>query len=102
MRRRSNALAIALALLVAPLATEAQRDGLRDGPLVGILASETPEDTFRARGLRDGLREVGYVQGRNISFEWRWAGGEERRFPEFAADLVRLKANVIVASSDAA
>src|SRR5215475_14154396 len=106
MSRRSAALLVALAIFAVPLALKAQvRQGqpqVREGPLIGVLAAESPEDTFRARALRDALREVGYVQGRNISFEWRWGGGVEQRFPEFAAELVRLKPFVIVASNDAA
>jgi putative ABC transport system substrate-binding protein len=48
--------------------------------------------------LREGLRERGYIDGANITIEWRWAQGDVGRFPDLAADLVRLNVDVIVAS----
>jgi putative ABC transport system substrate-binding protein len=46
--------------------------------------------------LRSGLRELGYVEGRNLSIEYRWADGKYERAPELAAELVRLKIEVLV------
>lgn len=61
-----------------------------------------PEESGRADSLRDGLRERGWVEGRNIAIEWRWARGNTERYTDLAADLVRLKVDVIVAASNAA
>jgi putative ABC transport system substrate-binding protein len=49
--------------------------------------------------FRQGLRELGYVEGRNLTIEYRWAAGKEERLPELAAELVRLKVDIIVASA---
>lgn len=81
-------------LLAAPFFAEAQRPG--KVPRIGVLTSATPESD-RGRALREGLREFGYVEGRNIAFEWRVSGGLAERFPDFAAEMVKLKVDVIVA-----
>jgi ABC transporter substrate binding protein len=59
----------ALALLVAPLAVEAQQT--RKVPRIGVLGGQTPESSSPIFALRDGLRELGYVEGQNIAIEWR-------------------------------
>ena len=55
-----------------------------------------------AEGLRQGLRELGYVEGQNILLEYRWAGGKPDRLPALAADLVRLNVDVIVTGGEQA
>jgi putative tryptophan/tyrosine transport system substrate-binding protein len=77
-----------------PLAARAQQAKV---PTVGVLVlgSPPPEEFFRA--LRDGLREVGYTEDRNIKLEIRSAEGKASFLPERAAELVRLKVDVIVA-----
>src|SRR6516164_7704805 len=75
------------------LAARAQRSGLE---VVGGLSPEWP-NTGYVDGLIEGLRGLGYVEGRNIRFEYRWAEGKYDRLPELAADLIRLKVDVIVA-----
>ncbi len=69
-------------------------------PRVGYLSPGSPSDAGRLRrfeALRQGLRELGYVEGQNISLEPRWAEGEYDRYPALLADLVRLNVQVIVA-----
>jgi putative ABC transport system substrate-binding protein len=88
---------LALLLLVTPFLAEAQQTGKVSR--IGVLTSATPESD-RGRALREGLRELGYVEGRNIAFEWRVAGGRAERLPELAAELVKLKVDVIVASDN--
>ena len=91
--------ALVLLLLAAPLIAQAQQPG--KFPRIGVLTSASPESD-RGRALREGLREFGYVEGRNIAFEWRESGGRADRFPDFAAELASLKVNVIVAADNPA
>jgi putative ABC transport system substrate-binding protein len=99
MQRLAVALLISLvlALLTAPLAAEAQTAGrvYRVGYL-GWRASWCAD-----QALKDGLRELGYVEGRNLAIECRDAGGRYDRLPAAAAELVGLKVDVIVALSHA-
>jgi putative tryptophan/tyrosine transport system substrate-binding protein len=85
-------------LLAAPLALEAQPAG--KVYRVGVLWFTFPSVSapfFEA--FRGGLRELGYVEGQNIAFEQRWAEKTPHRYPELAAELVRLKVDVIVAGN---
>src|SRR5262249_34664160 len=67
-------------------------------PVVGFLHQGTPEDSaFSAAAVRKGLSEMGYVEGRNVGIEYRWAHNEVDRLAEFAADLVRRRVAVIAA-----
>ena len=66
-------------------------------PVIGFLNSSAPDaDGDRMRAYRKGLSETGYVEGRNVTFEYRWADGKNERLPAMAADLVRRRVNVIV------
>ena len=66
-------------------------------PVIGILGSAVPQQwTARLRAFREGLGEMGYVEGRNVVMEYRWAEGHNERLPALAADLVALKPAVIV------
>ena len=87
------------ASFVAPLAAAAQPPAKI--PRIGVLRSGSPPDPF-VEAFRLGLRELGYAEGRNISLEYRWAEGREERLPDLAAELVRLKVDVIVAGGPAA
>src|SRR5262245_10377369 len=72
-------------------------------PRVGYLNPGSSSDPVRQRRLeafRHGLRELGYVDGQNIAIDARWADGQYDRYPALAADLVRLKVDVIVAGGD--
>ncbi len=88
-------IALALALLAAPLAAEAQ--ALAKVPRIGFLSTRSPTDNPHIlEAFRQGLRELGYVEGQNIAIEYRWAEGKFQRLPDLAAELVRLKVDVIV------
>lgn len=71
-------------------------------PVIGFLNSSSPEGYApRVADFREGLKEAGYVDGRNVTIEFRWAEGRYDRLPEMAADLVRRKVSVIVANTPA-
>ena len=95
MDRREFLVSVAGGLLAAPLAAEAQPTG--KVWRIGHLGPGTPQgaqlwvDTFL-----QGLRDLGYVEGRDFVMEYRWAEGHPERLPELAADLVRTKVDVIV------
>jgi len=94
MRRREFMSLLGAAAAVWPLAGRAQQPSKL--PTVGalILGSTDPEQFWRE--FRQGLRDLGYVEGQNIRFEFRSAQGQANRLPELAAELVRLKVDVIV------
>jgi ABC-type uncharacterized transport system substrate-binding protein len=93
MKRREFIGLIGSTAAIVPLAAYAQRSAI---PVVGVL-SPAGSKSNDVNGLIEGLRELGYAEGRNIRFEYRWAEGRFDRLPELAADLVRLKVDVIVA-----
>ena len=65
--------------------------------LIGFLGvTSAAEYTSRMEAFRSGLRDLGYIEGKNIVIEFRWADGNDRRLPELAAELVRLNVDVIV------
>jgi ABC-type uncharacterized transport system substrate-binding protein len=88
---------LALVAVAAPLAPEAQQKAPRIGVLLLQGSAGTTDDDFRR-----GLRELGYVEGQSISIEYRRAQGRLDRLRELAADLVRLKVDVIVMGGVAA
>ena len=71
----------------------------QDLPVIGYLNYGSPEsDTLRLTGLRRGLNQFGYVEGRNLVIEYRWAGNQADRLPALVADLIQLQVTVIVAA----
>jgi putative tryptophan/tyrosine transport system substrate-binding protein len=93
-----------LSLLVAPLAVAAAQPPEKM-PRVGYLSPGSSSDPVRLRrfeAFRQGLRELGYVEGQTIALESRWAEGRYDQYPALVADLVRLQVDVIVAVGGAA
>jgi putative ABC transport system substrate-binding protein len=102
MNRRDSVLAF-LALGVAPLAAFAQQQG--KVWRVGFLTQRRRPDSIDADfigGFPRGMRDLGYVEGKNLVIEWRFADGKFERLPDLAAELVRLKVDVIVSGSSQA
>ena len=95
MDRRRFLLTSLAGALATPLATEAQ-SRVGKVPRVGILNSDTAQDA-RVGEFRDGLRELGYVEGQNLLIIYRWADGHQDRLPALADDLLASNVDVIVA-----
>jgi putative tryptophan/tyrosine transport system substrate-binding protein len=97
-RRRIGFLVIlTLSILARPLATDAQQPA--NVPRLGLLSPFSPADTARwHEAFRQGLRDLGWVEGKNLRIEYRYAEGSSDRLPGLAADLVRLKVDIIVAA----
>jgi ABC-type uncharacterized transport system substrate-binding protein len=96
MRRRDVVVLLSGIVASPPRWALAQR---RPMPVIGFLhpaSSATTTDMLTA--FREGLKETGYIEGQNVAIEYRWAEGRYQLLPELAADLVRSKVNVIVAT----
>src|ERR1700693_77392 len=94
MRLRSSGLPLLfiLGILSVPLAAEAQP--ARKVPHIGVLQAGAPPEPL-VEAFREGLRDLGYAEGRDIVLEFRWAEGKLDRLPELAAELVGLRVDAI-------
>jgi ABC-type uncharacterized transport system substrate-binding protein len=95
MRRRKFITLLGGAAAAWPVAARAQQAGKL--PTIGFLGTSTPADlNQRTAAFAQRLRELGWIEGRTVAIEYRWAEGRDGRIAEIAADLVRLKVAVIV------
>jgi ABC-type uncharacterized transport system substrate-binding protein len=101
MKRREFLIALGAGALVAPVSSSAQQP-----PKVWRIGYLSPRSRLdpvpRERAFVQGMGDLGYVEGKNVVIEWRFADGEYERLPALAAELVRLKVDVIVAPTSPA
>src|SRR6516164_1831361 len=76
-----------------PLTARAQQPPM---PVIGILAAPAPPYAENVSAIRRGLSETGFVEGRNVAMEFRWAEGQLARLPGLAADLVKQQVAIII------
>jgi ABC-type uncharacterized transport system substrate-binding protein len=96
MRRREFITLIAGSAFASPVIAHAQQKTI---PVIGFLSSASPNAyAGRVTAFRKGLNESGYIDGKDVAIEFRWAKGQYDQLPVFAADLVRQKVAVILSS----
>jgi putative ABC transport system substrate-binding protein len=96
MRRREFIVLLAVAGASLPLAARAQQ---AKTPVIGFLSSASADKyTIRLDAFRQGLKEVGYVEGQNVTVEYRWADGQNQRLATLGTELVQRQVNVLVAA----
>jgi putative ABC transport system substrate-binding protein len=97
MNRRTFLCGLTLGTLSTPLVAETQPAAKI--PRIAFITTSSPPGSQAIEAFRSALRDLGYVENRNITIEWRWGHGTTERFSEFAFELVRLKVDVIVAAN---
>jgi putative tryptophan/tyrosine transport system substrate-binding protein len=96
MRRRELVLLLGAGIIGLPCSARSQRPSRRIGALM-VFAADDAEAQIRVRVLEQGLRDLGWEQGRNVAIEYRWAAGDLNRLRMFAQELVGLRPDIIVA-----
>src|SRR5262249_61929098 len=87
----------ALCAMLFALCSSAKAQQPKKVPRIGYLSSfEQASDSARTETIRLALRELGYIEGQNIAFEYRYGEGKQDRYPELAAELIRLKVDIVV------
>ena len=95
MKKAAVPILVAVILLIVAVVAEAQQ--LKKVPRIGYLSAVDPAtDSARVEGIRLALRDLGYIEGQNIAIEYRYGEGKRDRYPDLAAELVRLKVDIIV------
>jgi putative ABC transport system substrate-binding protein len=96
MRRRDFVTLLGGSAIAWPPAVQAQQAAMPVIGYLGIWSAET--DASRMTGLRRGLNETGYVEGRNLTIEYRWGGNQPDRLPALVAELIQMRVAVIVSA----
>ncbi len=101
--KKARVLSILFVVLPLAVAVIADAQQAKKVPRIGFLGAAYPStNAARIEAFRQGLRALGYVEGKNIIIEWRWAEGKPERLPDLAAELVRFKVDIIVTAGPAA
>jgi putative ABC transport system substrate-binding protein len=96
-------LAVSISVFLSALCLPAHAQQTKKVARIGVLVTPpAPAVAARIQAFRDGLGELGYAEGKNIITEYRWAEGKQERLPNLAADLVRLKVDVILSTGPTA
>lgn len=99
LRTVGRTIALALGIVLAPLAAEAQ-PAAKVYRIGYLQMAPREQQTHLMKAFAEGMGELGYIEGRDISFEYRFAGGKPDRLPALAAELVRLKVDVILTATN--
>ena len=100
--KRAGLSSILVAVVMLALGVTAKAQQSKKVPRIGYLSSGDPaSESARSEGVRLALRELGYIEGQNVAFEYRYAERKQDRSAELAAELVRLKVDVIVVGGGA-
>jgi len=97
MRRREFISLIGSVAATWPVAARAQQSTIKIPRIGWVVIGSPTSHRFSLAAFRDGLKALGYVEGQNISIEYRWAEGNLSRLPELANDLVQQKVDIILA-----
>jgi putative ABC transport system substrate-binding protein len=94
---RKNVIHLTLCAMLFALCSSATAQQPKKVPRIGDLSTtDASRESARAEAIRLALRERGYIEGENIAIEYRYSEGKADRYPELAAELVRLKVDIIV------
>src|SRR5262245_61418051 len=97
--RRRDVIALLGGAAAWPLGAVAQQpERIRRVAVLMLYPADDPPGVARSVALRDGLAELGWREGRNLHLDWRWAAGDVERVREYAAELVELAPDLIVAN----
>src|SRR2546422_682324 len=97
--RKARVLSILFVVVLLAVGVIAEAQQPKKIPRIGFLVPGSPSSfATRVEAFRQGLHELSYNEGKNISIEYRWAEGTLDRLPELAAELVQIKVDVIVTS----
>ena len=101
--RKAGVLSILFLVVLLAVAVIAEAQQAKKVPRIGYLAAACPDtQSARTEAFRQGLRDLGYIEGQNIAIEYRCAEGKPDRLPDLAAELIQLKLDLVVTAGNEA